>query len=106
MSNYNDIWSQCEKIIHSQVALKKKMQAICDLLGSHMPAYDWVGFYLSDVKNKKLHLGSFYGEPTEGKKVRYIYKSSPRQKLKSIKIKNEEINIFDPSIDLHWEKEK
>ena len=48
----------------------------------------------------------FYGEPTEGKKVRYIYKSSPRQKLKSIKIKNEEINIFDPSIDLHWEKEK
>ena len=56
MSNYKDIWSQCETIIQSQAALKEKMQAICDFLGSHMPAYDWVGFYLSDVKNKKLHL--------------------------------------------------
>ena len=71
MSNYNDIWSQCETIIHSQVALKEKMQAICDLLGSHMPAYDWVGFYLSDVKNKKLHLGPFYGEPTEHTSISY-----------------------------------
>ena len=71
MSNYKDIWSQCETIIHYQVALKEKMQAICDLLGSHMPAYDWVGFYLSDVKNKKLHLGLFYGEPTEHTSISY-----------------------------------
>ena len=55
MSNYKDRWPQCETIIHSKVALKEKMQAICDLLGTHMPVYDWVGFYLSDVKNKKLH---------------------------------------------------
>ena len=71
MTNYNDIWSQCEKIIHSQVALKEKMQAICDFLGTHLPAYDWVGFYLSDVKNKKLHLGPFYGEPTEHTSISY-----------------------------------
>jgi len=71
MSNYNDIWSQCETIIHSQVALKEKMQAICDLLGSLLPAYDWVGFYLSDVKNKKLHLGPFYGEPTDHTSIPY-----------------------------------
>ncbi len=48
----------------------------------------------------------FYGEPTEGKKVKYIYKSIPRKRPRSIQIRNEEINIFDPGIDLHWEKEK
>ena len=71
MINYKDIWSQCETIIHTQVALKEKMQAICDFLGSHMTVYDWVGFYLSDVKNKKLHLGPFYGEPTEHTSISY-----------------------------------
>ena len=71
MRNYNDIWSQCETIIHSHVALKERMQAICDFLGSHMPDYDWVGFYLSDVKNKKLHIGPFYGESTEHTSIPY-----------------------------------
>ena len=71
MSNYNDIRSQCETIIHSQVTLKERMQVICDYLGSHMPHYDWVGFYISDVKNKKLHLGPFYGEPTEHNSISY-----------------------------------
>ena len=71
MSNCKDIWFQCETIIHSQVTLKEKMQAICNFLGSQMPAYDWVGFYLSDVKNKKLHLGPFYGAPTEHTSIFY-----------------------------------
>ena len=71
MSNHKDIWFQCETIIYSQVTLKEKMQAICNLLGSQMPAYDWVGFYLSDVKNKKLYLGPFYGEPTEHTSISY-----------------------------------
>ena len=71
MSNHKDIWFQCETIIYSEVTLKEKMQAICNLLGSQMPAYDWVGFYLSDVKNKKLYLGPFYGEPTEHTSISY-----------------------------------
>ena len=71
MTNCKDIWFQCETIIYSQVTLKEKMQAICNLLGSQMPAYDWVGFYLSDVKNKKLYLGPFYGEPTEHTSISY-----------------------------------
>lgn len=71
MSTYKDIWPQCATIIHSQVTLKEKMQAICDFLGSQMAQYDWVGFYLSDVKNKKLHLGPFYGEPTEHTSISY-----------------------------------
>ena len=50
---------------------KEKMQNICDFLGSEMVGYDWVGFYLSDVKNKKLHLGPFYGEPTEHTSISY-----------------------------------
>ena len=71
MSNYKDIWSQCETIIQSQAALKEKMQVISDFLGSKITQYDWVGFYLSDVKNKKLHLGPFYGEPTEHTSISY-----------------------------------
>jgi len=71
MSNLKDIWLQCETIIHSPLTLKEKMQAICNFLGSQMPAYDWVGFYLSDVKNKKLHLGPFYGKPTEHTSILY-----------------------------------
>ena len=47
----------------------------------------------------------FYGEPTVGEKVKYRYISTPKKRLKSIQIENEEISIFDPSIDLHWERE-
>ena len=71
MNNYNEIWSQCETIIHCQVILKEKMQAICNFLGSQIPTYDWVGFYLSDEKNKKLYLGPFYGKPTEHTSISY-----------------------------------
>ena len=71
MSTYKDVWAKCARIIHSQTAVKEKMQNICNFLGSQMPAYDWVGFYLSDVKNKKLHLGPFYGEPTEHTSISY-----------------------------------
>ncbi len=47
----------------------------------------------------------FYGEATKGEKVRYRYTNIPKKRHKSIKIKNEELYIFDPSIDLHWERE-
>ena len=71
MINYNDIWFKCETIIHSKAKLKEKMQSICNFLGTQISAYDWVGFYLSDVKNKKLYLGPFYGEPTEHTSISY-----------------------------------
>ena len=71
MSTHKDIWPQCTTIIHSQVELKEKMEAVCDILGSQMAHYDWVGFYLSDVKNKKLYLGPFYGEPTKHTSISY-----------------------------------
>ena len=47
----------------------------------------------------------FYGESIEGEKVTYRYTDIPKRKQKSIKIKNEEVHIFDPSIDLHWQRE-
>ena len=71
MSTYKDVWAQCARIIHSRATIKEKMQVICDFLGSEMVGYDWVGFYLSDVKNKKLHLGPFYGEPTQHTSISY-----------------------------------
>ena len=48
----------------------------------------------------------FYGESTVGEKVKYGYRNIPKKRPKSIQFKNEEIYIFDPNIDLHWEREE
>ena len=39
------------------------MQNICDFLGSEMVGYDWVGFYLSDVKIKNFIYDHFMENP-------------------------------------------
>lgn len=39
---------------------------ICELLGTHVPHYDWVGFYLVDATNdRELILGPYVGDPTD-----------------------------------------
>ena len=55
-------------------------------------------------KFTSVHGAIFYGEPTEGEKVKYKYSKIRKKRQKSIQIKNEEIYIFDPGIDLNWER--
>lgn len=43
----------------------EKLLAICTLLNSEIPHYNWVGFYFANQKNRTLHLGPYVGAPTD-----------------------------------------
>ena len=45
----------------------EKLLAICKLLNSEIPHYNWVGFYFANQENRTLHLGPYVGEPTDHK---------------------------------------
>lgn len=52
--------------IYLEVAKKplhEKLFKVCTILHDNIEKYDWVGFYF--LKNSKLELGPFVGEPTE-----------------------------------------
>lgn len=42
-----------------------RLQAICELLKTSIPYYDWVGFYFKNGEKDELKLGPFAGEPTD-----------------------------------------
>ena len=65
MSKYVEIEKRCLEIIHSETSVQDKMQLICEFLDSRLSYYNWTGFYLADVENRLLHLGSYVGEPTD-----------------------------------------
>ena len=71
MNTHKEIISKCYSIIRSEGLIHDKMQMICNLLAEYFDNYDWVGFYLSDIKKRNLHLGPFYGESTEHKLIPY-----------------------------------
>lgn len=43
----------------------EQLSAICELLQTTIPNYDWVGFYFANHEDKTLRLRAFSGEPTE-----------------------------------------
>lgn len=46
------------------------LAAVCRLLATRRPGYDWVGFYLVDpARPRELVLGPFVGEPTEHTRI-------------------------------------
>jgi GAF domain-containing protein len=45
----------------------EKLLAICTLLNSEIPHYNWVGFYFANQENRTLHLGPYVGAPTDHK---------------------------------------
>ena len=71
MSLYKDILKEALDIIQSESSAKDKMQIICDLLEDQIEHYDWVGFYLSDVERRLLHLGPYTGEKTDHTTIPY-----------------------------------
>jgi GAF domain-containing protein len=71
MSLYKDILKEALDIIQSESSAKDKMQVICDLLEDQIEHYDWVGFYLSDVERRLLHLGPYTGEKTDHTTIPY-----------------------------------
>ena len=71
MSLYKDILKEALDIIQSESSAKDKMQSICVLLEDKIEHYDWVGFYLSDIENRMLHLGPYTGEETDHSTIPY-----------------------------------
>lgn len=63
---------EIEMIAARKSGRDEKLEDICQLLTTHVPYYDWVGFYIVDqvVKNE-LYLGPFVGEPTEHKRIQF-----------------------------------
>jgi len=46
-------------------AVDDRLQALCELLRSSLPGYDWVGFYFHKEAEEVLELGPYAGEPTD-----------------------------------------
>jgi GAF domain-containing protein len=42
-----------------------RLKGVCQLLQDNLEAYDWVGFYFANHKEKTLHLSAYVGEPTD-----------------------------------------
>ena len=52
-------------IKHHENQADQAMQALCDLLQSRIPYYNWVGFYFKNGEKEELKLRVFAGEPTD-----------------------------------------
>jgi L-methionine (R)-S-oxide reductase len=48
-----------------------KLQAVCELLVTHVPYYDWVGFYVANPELQTLSLGPYAGASTEHTDIPY-----------------------------------
>lgn len=42
-----------------------RLLGICEVLESHVPYYNWVGFYFTNGDKKELKLGPYVGAPTD-----------------------------------------
>ena len=49
----------------SDKSISERLQAICDLLRTSVPYYDWVGFYFKNGDREELKLGPYAGEETD-----------------------------------------
>jgi len=43
----------------------EKLQTLCEYLSGAVPYYNWVGFYFANHEAKTLHLGPYFGAPTD-----------------------------------------
>ena len=59
------IIKKIKSILSNKDDWEKKLFKICDIIKYNLKKYDWVGFYFSDLINKKLKLIAFSGEETE-----------------------------------------
>lgn len=42
-----------------------RLKGVCQLLQDNLEAYDWVGFYFANHKERTLHLSAYVGESTD-----------------------------------------
>ena len=57
---------EIEEILHnSEKPVNDRLSAVCELLQTSIPYYDWVGFYFKNGDKEELKLGPYAGEPTD-----------------------------------------
>ena len=61
MNLYEDFLNLSLAIIRSENSLENNMQSICDLLDNKLVNYDWIGFYMTNIENRTLHLRPYNG---------------------------------------------
>ncbi len=49
----------------SDATIENRLQAVCELLKTTVPHYDWVGFYFKNGDKEELKLGPYAGAPTD-----------------------------------------
>ena len=54
-----------EIITKNDTSVDDRLLAICELLESNIPHYNWVGFYFKNGDKNELKLGPYVGAPTD-----------------------------------------
>lgn len=63
---FQSLKSQVQEIIENgSISVDSRLQAVCELLKSEIPYYNWVGFYFKNGTKHELKLGPYAGEPTD-----------------------------------------
>jgi len=63
---YNQLKPQIKTLLQNQEkSLDERLLSICKLLETHIPYYNWVGFYFKNGAKNELMLGPYVGEPTD-----------------------------------------
>ena len=64
--NFKDLEPKITEILINDIpAVHDKLMEICAFLSNNVPYYNWVGFYFANHETKTLHLGPYYGAPTD-----------------------------------------
>lgn len=52
-------------VLNTEKQVNERLLNICELLETHIPYYNWVGFYFRNGKKEELILGPYVGAPTD-----------------------------------------
>jgi L-methionine (R)-S-oxide reductase len=52
-------------VLSTKKPVNERLLNICELLETHIPYYNWVGFYFRNGKKEELILGPYVGAPTD-----------------------------------------
>lgn len=52
-------------ITKKEATTDERLLSICELLETHVPHYNWVGFYFRNGDKEELKLGPYVGAPTD-----------------------------------------
>lgn len=106
-TDYTTLLQKIEIFVASGATLDEILLNTCKLLKDNVYHYDWVGFYILDKQEAKLHLGPYIGKPTEhtviavGKGV--CGQVAENKKLKIVQDVTQEGNYIACSIDVQSE---